>query len=145
MIQSRLASGQEGEKNPNWRGGKTTTRNGYILVRLAPDSPFYPMVRSNGYVAQHRLVMAKKLGRCLDPSEIVHHINGRRDINIETNLELKGAHLHRQSYTEGFNEGFKVGQRAKIGELEREIRLLRLEVKQLRQLLQPQLLEVQSD
>jgi hypothetical protein len=54
---------------------------------------------ANGYVyefvdgkrqaqLQHRLVMATKLGRPLEPNELVHHRNGIRHDNAEDNLEL---------------------------------------------------------
>lgn len=84
------AFGKKGEKSFNWNGGKKRER-GYVLV-LVPNHPF----SINGYVREHRLVMEKKLGRFLDPKEIIHHINHVKDDNREENLMLyknNGEHL----------------------------------------------------
>lgn len=68
-----LAKGRNirGTKSPHWKGGRTECR-GYVYIRLQPYDFFYPMT-TNGYVGEHRLVVAKALNRCLLPWEIVHH------------------------------------------------------------------------
>lgn len=49
----------------------------------------HPRASSNsGYVFEHILVMEQRLGRFLLPGETVHHINGVKDDNSDTNLEL---------------------------------------------------------
>ena len=85
-----------GEKNPTWKGGSTIGWCGYKHVLIADDSPFYPMARKkkgkrNGYVLEHRLIMAQHIGRCLYPWEIVHHKNGVRTDNKLENLQLIGC------------------------------------------------------
>jgi hypothetical protein len=46
------------------------------------------MARKDGYVMEHRLVMAKKLGRLLSRTEVVHHIDHNPSNNQEQNLVL---------------------------------------------------------
>jgi hypothetical protein len=79
----RLSSCQ-GDKNPNWKGGRLTKTNGYIIV-LSINHPYYSI---DGYVLEHRLVMEKHLGRILLPTEVVHHINNGKTDNRIKNLML---------------------------------------------------------
>jgi len=75
----------------------------YIYIKVHPSDFFYQMASKNGYVAEHRLVMAKYLGRCLLTWETVHHKGikypigskeNRGDNRIE-NLELlPSPHKH---------------------------------------------------
>jgi len=88
-----------GENAINWRGGKSITQQGYVRVVLKPVDDFYqPMsqkVGKNTYaILEHRLVMAKHLGRCLSPIEKVHHLNGNKQDNRIINLELVSPSNH---------------------------------------------------
>lgn len=66
---------------------------GYVYVRVEPDDPMVVMCMTKGVVAEHRLVMARKLGRPLLKTETVHHINGDRQDNRIENLQLRqGKH-----------------------------------------------------
>lgn len=73
-----------GEKNHKWKGGRTKTTYGYILVY----KPEHPFCTKQGYVKEHRLVMEKILGRYLTPEEIPHHKNEIKDDNRPENLRL---------------------------------------------------------
>lgn len=95
LSRSELANGR---RNSNWRGGRIVNVEGYILV-YCPDHP--EAKNNNGHVLEHRLVMEGVLGRSLNPGEVVHHINGKRDDNRSENLKLYAnqglhAHEHRQ-------------------------------------------------
>jgi hypothetical protein len=64
--------------------------SGYVAV-YAPNEP--GANRSNGLIAEHRLVMQQYLGRALRPDESVHHINGVKSDNRIQNLQLRvGQH-----------------------------------------------------
>ena len=88
-------TGRMGNMARNWKGGHYIS-NGYVFVWLAPDDFFYPMANNKSYVLEHRLVVAKALGRNLHLWEIVHHKNGVRDDNRIENLQLISDDRHTQ-------------------------------------------------
>lgn len=63
---------------------------GYVVIW----NPAHPMARKNGYVLEHRLIMANHLGRMLKDDEHVHHKNGNRQDNRIENLELVSSSEH---------------------------------------------------
>jgi transposase-like protein len=82
-----------GENHPAWKGGKAITGQGYMSINLPADDPLACMRSANGYVLEHRLVMARTLGRPLRDDETVHHINNNRLDNRAENLQLRiGKH-----------------------------------------------------
>jgi hypothetical protein len=48
----------------------------------------HPSCNKSGYVLEHRIVMENYLGRLLNSSEVVHHINGDKKDNNISNLEV---------------------------------------------------------
>jgi hypothetical protein len=92
-IQIRTQGHPTGQNHPGWRGGKHINDQGYVMVKLQPDHPYYSMAYANGYVLKHRLVMAQSLGRPLTKKETVHHKDLNRKNNRRSNLQLRhGKH-----------------------------------------------------
>lgn len=103
----KIGDRQRGAKNKKWNGGRTIT-HGYIRLRLYQDDFFYSMTNKKGYVLEHRLVVAKALGRCLHRWEIVHHkgvmypkgsIENKQDNRYPENLQLVTDDRHKQITT----------------------------------------------
>ena len=89
------------------------------------------MTSTGGLVMEHRLVMARSLGRCLASWEFVHHKNGVKDDNRIENLELttNGQHHidHNKGYQDGYSKGVYDGKDARIKQLESRIKQLESE------------------
>ena len=80
-----------GAANPAWKGGVTTKRpkGNYVGPRYVRcPQEFLPMARKDGYVMEHRLVMAQRIGRMLTRTEGVDHVNHDPRDNRPENLEL---------------------------------------------------------
>lgn len=97
-TKAKLSQCNKREKHPCWKGGRVGNGEGYILIKLEPDNFFYPMAGKSGYAFEHRLVVAKALGRCLHPWEIVHHKEGyaRDDNRYPQTLQLVQEMQHNQ-------------------------------------------------
>lgn len=80
-----------GQRHHLWKGGAVIDSSGHRRVLLRKDDPFYSMVNSQGYVLEHRLAMARKLGRPLKRNETVHHLDGDRLNNAPDNLQLRSG------------------------------------------------------
>lgn len=80
--------------------GSYCDRDGYVWLRITPLPPEDKALakqmanKAESDIAEHRLVMAKYLGRPLKSHEIVHHRNSNRQDNRLANLRLttRGEH-----------------------------------------------------
>lgn len=75
--------------------------DGYIYIRM----PKHPNAILGGYIAEHRLIIEKNIGRKLKSNEVVHHTNGIRDDNRIENLKLCSQSEHCKE--EGFGTSLK--------------------------------------
>ena len=106
-----------GPRASNWRGGRQVLQNGYVLVTLSPDDPYRVMgsTKRHRAVYEHRIVMARSLGRCLESWEEVHHINHDKQNNRIENLELTDRRTH------AFNHASVAPLLAHVAELEKKV------------------------
>ena len=78
----------KGERNYNWKGGRRKS-NGYIVIRLYPDDPFYPMANKDGCVLEHRLVVAKALNRYPENLQLISQASHSIYNHLCSNCELR--------------------------------------------------------
>lgn len=132
-AKARMSAAQKGKRSGpqahNWNGGRHKAR-GYWMVSVSILSPedrasFGSMANrsSHGAIPEHRLVMARMLGRPLLREEIVHHFNGVKDDNRPENLELHDNATHKREHWEILRE---------LRALRRENEGLRLELQKYR-------------
>lgn len=84
---------QKGSKHPNWKGGKSISSHGYVLIRM----PYHPRAHKNGYVYEHVLVAEKKLGRPLKKGEIIHHKDEIKTNNSPDNISITKSIAHHKA------------------------------------------------
>ena len=112
---TKRANPLTGEKAANWKGGRYLSR-GYVYVKLSSlpaieREMFAPMATRSGgrYVPEHRLAVARQLGRALLSTEVVHHINGVKADNRPENLEHHDSNSsHRMKHAEVDAEMFRL-------------------------------------
>ena len=68
--------------------------SGYRFILVSKNSEYITMSNKDHYVREHRLIMAKHLGRLLTHSEEVHHINGDKLDNRLENLTVTDRYTH---------------------------------------------------
>ena len=74
-----------GAKHHNWKGGRHLSKNGYVRVAVGDGRREF----------EHRIVMERKLRRKLEPWEHIHHRNGIKTDNRESNLEIWLVNQHK--------------------------------------------------
>lgn len=82
-------------------GVKVKTTDGYWQVLVHEGDDFFCMSKMHGcasYVLEHRLVMARHIGRALKTPEVVHHENEVKTDNDIANLRLFPDQAAHQAY-----------------------------------------------
>lgn len=83
----------KGDKNPCWKGGVIKNKEGYIFI-YSPDHPN----AVNNYVREHILIAEKNLGRYLDKTEVIHHIDYDKSNNKFDNLFITNHKGHAKTH-----------------------------------------------
>lgn len=102
----RPGTGMAGAKNPAWKGGLTYFKRkgkyaGQPIKYVRCPERFKPMARKDGYVMEHRLLVAVEIGRPLLRSECVHHTNHDATDNRLENLILFASNADHKRHEHG--------------------------------------------
>lgn len=102
----------KGESNPYWKGGLSVSSG-------RRKDGFYVLMRVDGkYVKEHRYVMEQHLGRKLERTEHVHHINGIKTDNRIENLVVLTISEHQKHHLDN-------GRREELSEKTKAVRKAR--------------------
>ncbi|NBW13466.1 MAG: hypothetical protein EBR82_36215 [Caulobacteraceae bacterium] len=99
--EENFVSRMRGKANPAWKGGVTYFRkhgNYKPIKYVRCPEEFLVMARKDGYVMEHRLLVAQAIGRPLLRSEVVHHRNHDPQDNAIANLELFASNRDHKLY-----------------------------------------------
>jgi hypothetical protein len=106
MSHATYKTKMTGDKNPAWKGGLTYFKrkgkyaNQSIKYVRCPTE-MLSMARKDGYVMEHRLLVANQIGRPLTRTECVHHVNHDATDNRIENLMLFATNADHKRYEHG--------------------------------------------
>lgn len=80
-----MGGAQFGDRNHQWKGGRSIASNGYVLIRVGVE---HHLADVRGYAYEHRIVAERKLGRRLRRGEVPHHLDGNKQNNDPANIEV---------------------------------------------------------
>ena len=82
---SRHQFRRKAEANPNWKGGRGIDTGGYVSA-YAPNHK--KASKGHSYVREHILIAERVLGKYLPDNAEVHHVDGVRSNNENSNLVI---------------------------------------------------------
>lgn len=97
----------------DWKTRKRRIDDRGYIERWVPEHPY----ARDGWVLEHRLVMEDFLDRILEPDEVVHHVNEKKDDNRIENLWLCSSAEHSRIHRIGFRYDYKA--KAKLSRIKR--------------------------
>ena len=98
------------ERAPGWKGGRSRSSKGYVVLSIHSRKKF-----------EHRVVMENYLGRPLKDNEVVHHINGDKTDNRIENLQLMTNAEHTITHHTGAKRSPETRERIRKARLRRAI------------------------
>ena len=87
---------QKGSKHWKWKQGRILDKDGYVLIKR----PFHPYKNARDYVQLHRLIIEAYYSIMygeviyLFPLLVIHHIDGNKQNNSLSNLEILTKRQH---------------------------------------------------
>lgn len=99
---------KKGKDNHNWKGGRYCDCRGYVILNV-----------DGRRIPEHRYIMEQHIGRKLNKSEIIHHINAIKGDNRIENLMIVTRPTHDCS------KNYKSVYINRIRELEQEVKSLK--------------------
>lgn len=84
---------------------RTIDKRGYVKLYIPKNHSLATMRDARGQIYEHRIVMARKLGRILNDDEHIHHVNGNKTDNSLNNLRLVDPHEHASRHAKEFGFG----------------------------------------
>lgn len=124
----RPSAFQNGTKHTLYNPNKRST-HGYVVLNVSelPEEQkeiAHKIAWKNGnrpsYVFEHRLIMSLHLDRPLEPHEIVHHVNGKKDDNRIENLKLLTTKQHHPGHGDNFYQLWQE-TKTKLEQLKKQI------------------------
>ena len=96
LCAARSVQRGSGPAYEGWRIGSRGYRRISILQLSEGDAALAGAARGLKMVGEHRLVIARCLGRPLESAELVHHVDGMKDNNRPDNLMIMSNAFHAQ-------------------------------------------------